>query len=343
MLATVRACRRGGYRETPCEAKLSHWAEVSPQGQPKAAAAWRRMLHAHTVYKLPPVLRAVHGRWRERRGRGMTRRAMRRRKPPRRRSSTNKRSMAWRRGLDPTSGRENRQPGPRQYLKQGDGLLRLFCSSTCWPGLTRTSLLGRSSHARGAGRGPRQLHRGLRQRGTSPSFSGDHRQLRQTAEGRQQRGERETQKGPRVLSPARRRPSTEKEDQRERERVAVACANGAMQARDSSTRQRIKALLHVPSISLCSVSPPLAPPPPPSTSSSSAMETVAGYVREGTRPTGQALLLLAGDDVWVRRNVTSGPQVESGRCSQTRLGLPIDDWARFYRMATPQPGQDGAS
>lgn len=217
MLATVRACRRGGYRETPCEAKLSHWAEVPPQGQPKAAAAWRRMLHAHTVYKLPPVLRAVHGRWRERRGRGMTRRAMRRRKPPRRRSLTNKRSMAWRWGLDSTSGRENRQPGPRQYLKQGDGLLRLFCSSTCWPGLTRTSLLGRSSHARGAGRGPRQLHRGLRQRGTSPSFSGDHRQLRQTAEGRQQRGERETQKGPRVLSPARRRPSTEKEDQRERE------------------------------------------------------------------------------------------------------------------------------
>lgn len=41
-------------QRTPCEAKLSHWAGVPPQGQPEAAAAWRRMLHAHTVYKLPP-------------------------------------------------------------------------------------------------------------------------------------------------------------------------------------------------------------------------------------------------------------------------------------------------
>lgn len=267
MLATVRACRRGGYRETPCEAKLSHWAEVPPQGQPKAAAAWRRMLHAHTVYKLPPVLRAVHGRWRERRGRGMTRTAMRRRKPPRRRSSTNKRSMAWRRGLDPTSGRENRQPGPRQYLKQGDGLLRLFCSSTCWPGLTRTSLLGRSStHAARGGDLDNSAGDCVRGELPPPSLETTASSDRQPRED-SNAGNGRPRKGrgcclPRVVVHQPRRKT------KERERVAVACANGAMQARDSSTRQRIKALLHVQSISLCSVSPPppplhLPPPPPP--------------------------------------------------------------------------------
>lgn len=274
-------------------------------------------------------------------GKGHDSKSMRRRKPPRRRSWTNKRSMAWRRGLDPTSGRENRQPGPRQYLKCGDGLLRLFCSSTCWLGLTRTSLSWVEDPTHAARRGTSTTPPGIASEGNFPilleTIASSDRQTDSRGE-TQQRGERETQKGPRgVVSRA--SSSINREGRtKKRERVAVACANGAMQARDSSTRQRIKALLHVQSISLCSVSPP--PPSPPS-----LRDGDRGWVcsrRNKTDRTGAACLL-AGDDVWVRRNVTSGPQVESGRCSQTRLGLPIDDWARFYRMATPQPGQDGAS
>lgn len=267
-------------QKTPCEAKLSHWAEVPPQGQPKAAAAWRRMLHAHTVYKLPPVLRAVHGRWRERRGRGMTRRACEEESPP-------AGVLGPTRGQWLGDGASIRPVAERTanldpvYLKCGDGLLGLFCSSTCWPGLTRTSLSWVEDPTHAA-----RHSTGDCVRGELPPPSGDHRQLRQTAEGeRQQRGERETQKGPRgVVS----RASSSINREGRRERVAVACANGAMQARDSSTRQRIKALLHVQSISLCSVSPPppsRPPPPPPRW-----RPWLGRYVREGTRPTGQALL-----------------------------------------------------
>lgn len=42
-----------------------------------------------------------------------------------------------------------------------------------------------------------------------------------------------------------------------------------------------------------------------------------------------------------RRNVTSGSN-GIGRCSPTRLVLPIDDWARSHRAKVPQLGLDGA-
>lgn len=190
-------------------------------------------------------------------------------------------------GDGPRSDQWQREPSTwtPSVSEVGRWLASSFLQSTCWPGLTRISFLDRVPTHDDAGRGHRHST-GDYVRGELPPPSKDHRQLRQTdrqaAEGRQQRGERETQKGPRVLSLP--RVVVHQPRERPRERVAVACANGAMQARDSSTRQRIKALLHVQSISLCSVSPSLAPPPlylPP------PPRWDRGWVREGTRPTGQ--------------------------------------------------------
>ena len=172
----------------------------------------------------------------------------------------------------------------------------------------------------------------MRQRKPPPP-SRDHRQLRHTAGGRQQRGERETQKGPRAVSRA---SSVKRKTKRGRRSMRKRGHAGSGQLRKTThqsppARPEHFAMRRVP----------LLAPPPPATSRLLLLRdgTMAGFEKEQDQQ-GRAGQALAGGDVSVRRNVTSGLQVKSGRCSQTRLGLPIDDWARFYR---PQPGQDGAS
>ena len=166
----------------------------------------------------------------------------------------------------------------------------------------------------GAGRGPRAaFHQGLRQRRNFPSFS-NHRQLRQAAEGRQ-RGER---------------------DQNER---AEGCPRRVVDHREARKRghagsgqlkrQRIKALLHVQSIR-CSSVPlhgDLLPPRP--------RPRHHGGIREGTGPT--------GDDALVRRNVTSGPQVELGDAVKPDLGCRLMTGHDSIGWRPSRPGQDGAS
>lgn len=201
---------------------------------------------------------------------------------------------------------------------------------------------GQSSHARRRGEGTSTLHRGLRQRGTSPSFlrPSPAQTDRQTGSRGETatRGTGDPERAEGVVSPARRRPSTERKTKREGRRSMRKRGHAGSGQLNKTTHQSPPA--RPEHFAMQRVPLPRPPPPLPS-SSSSAMGPWLGSRRNKTDRT--EALLLAGDDVWVRRNVTSGPQVESGRCSQTRLGLPIDDWARFYRMATPQPGQDGAS
>lgn len=145
---------------------------------------------------------------------------------------------------------------------------------------------GQSSHARRRGEGTSTLHRGLRQRGTSPSFlrPSPAQTDRQTGSRGETatRGTGDPERAEGVVSPARRRPSTERKTKREGRRSMRKRGHAGSGQLNKTTHQSPPARpehFAMQRVPLPRPPPLYLPPPPP--------RWDRGWVREGTRPTGQ--------------------------------------------------------